>query len=683
MKYAPFDEIRPKLEKQYENAVFSTEDCWTEEQLRQVWEDHKKENPDEDRILSRAFLISLILEHAPVAVEKFNAFPGKFQPFGLLGEDLLAGYELAKEKVPGFVPRGRDYKRGIGWMVDRSHTAPDWKVLAKLGLPGLITRAEGKSSPFHRAVVMVYKALAEFCRRVAKINGNPVYAEIAEHAPKTLHEAFALAYVLHDAIEFAGEEVRTMGRFDEIYIDFYRKDIAEGRLTRESARELIKYFWIAFYARYQGKRFGKNFCFGPNFNELSYLGMEAYYEMNTVDPKLSVLVRSDMPQDFAELYAKCIRDGRTGIVSLNYDVVVQGMIRHGRTEEDAKNFIPIGCYEPAVAGKEISCSGSAHIDLPAMILAVLDSGKEYATFDEFKTACLEELRNNVRIMGEGQTLCDIAWKYVNPVPLLSGTFDSCVEKGRDISDAGAVYNTTGCVASYFADVVDSLEAVRYLVYEKKLCTLSELDQILKDNWQGHEKLRAKVLREPAKWGNNDPRTDALGKEIASFVSDLLFHLPNGRGGFFYPALFGQMVVENGEEFGAFPSGRLAKEPLSKNMCSAIGMDRNGITALMESVLKVDMRQFPNGTCLDIMLHPTSVKGEEGLKILVSLIRSFIAHGGSGIQFNIFDAAILRDAQKHPEKYENLQVRVCGWNVRFTDLAPEAQETFIRQAEQIA
>ena len=119
------------------------------------------------------------------------------------------------------------------------------------------------------------------------------------------------------------------------------------------------------------------------------------------------------------------------------------------------------------------------------------------------------------------------------------------------------------------------------------------------------------------------------------------------------------------------------------MDAAIAMDKNGITALMQSVLKVDMRQFPNGTCLDIMLHPTSVRGDEGIRILVSLIRAFIAHGGSGIQFNIFDASILRDAQVHPEKYENLQVRVCGWNVRFNTLSTDEQNTFIRQAEAIA
>ncbi|MBP5637840.1 MAG: hypothetical protein J6X55_00035 [Victivallales bacterium] len=681
--YGTFDNLRPKLEKQYENAVYSTENCWSEEQLRQTWETHKQQNPDEERILSRAFLIALILKHAPVGVELFNPFPGKFQTFGLLQEDLREGYTLAMEKVPGLNYGGTDMEFGVGWMVDRSHVAPDWKKLFKLGLPGLIERAKKGHSPFHKAVVMVYEALTEFCRRVAVLNDNPTYAEIADHAPRTLYEAFALAYVLHDAIEFANEEVRTMGRFDALYIDFYRNDLKTGLLTRESAKELIKFFWIAFYARYQGKRFGKNFCFGPDFNELSNLGMEAYYEMNIVDPKLSVLVREDMPQDFAELYARCIRDGRTAIVSLNYQVIVDGLIRHGRTPEDAADFIPIGCYEPAVAGKEVSLSGATHIYLPIPVLGVINSGKDYTTFDDFKTAYLEQLRKACTLMREKQTLCDLAWKYVNPVPLLSGTFDSCLEKERDISDAGARYNTTGCVVSYIADAIDSLEAVRYLVYEQKLCTLEELRQILKDNWQGHEKLRATVLRKPAKWGNNNPRTDDLAVEIAAFVSKLLSNLPNGRGGSFFPSLYGQLVVERGKEIGALPSGRLAGEPMSKNMDAVIGMDKNGITALMDSVLKVDMRQFPCGTCLDIMLHPTSVRGEEGIGILASIIRTFIAHGGSGIQFNIFDAKILRDAQVHPEKYENLQVRVCGWNVKFTDLTPEAQETFIRQAEAIA
>ena len=682
-KYPSFDKLRNLVEKQYTSVVYVPESGWSETQLRSAWEEHKKANPGEDRLSARAFLTALILRHAPIAEEKELPFAGKFQTFNLLAEDRNEGFELAAQKIPSLSAWGKDRELGIGWMVDLSHTAPDWKNVVTLGLPGLIRRARGKNSPFGKAVVTVYEALAEFCRRVGKLCGNPVYTRIADHAPQTLHEAFALALALHDAIEYAHMEVRTMGRFEEIYTEFFRRDLQSGVLTRESAKELIKFYFMTFYARYEGKRFGKNFCFGPEFNELSFLALETYYELNTVDPKLSVLVREDMPQEFLELYAKCIRDGRTGIVSLNYNVIVEGLIRHGRSPEDARNFIPIGCYEPAVAGKEISGSGTTHLYLPMILLHLLKKCHDFASFEDLKQGFFEQIRQNILIMQERQILCDMAWKYAVPEPLLSGTFDSCLEKERDITEAGALYNTTGCVVSYFADTVDSLEAIRYLVYENKLCTLPELVHICQENWKDHEELRQIALKRPGKWGNNDPRTDTLAQEIAAYVSKLLWTLPNGRGGSFFPSLYGQMVVENGKLCGALPSGRLAGEPMSKNMDAVTGMDRKGITALMNSVLKIDMRQFPCGTCLDIMLHPTSVAGEEGIKILASLIKTFIARGGSGLQFNIFDAAVLREAQKAPDKYENLQVRVCGWNSRFNDLTSEAQETFIKQAETLS
>jgi len=236
------------------------------------------------------------------------------------------------------------------------------------------------------------------------------------------------------------------------------------------------------------------------------------------------------------------------------------------------------------------------------------------------------------------------------------------------------------VISYLADAVDSLAAVEHLVFRKKLCTLAELREAVEHDWDGFEKLRRTALARAPKWGNNDDRADRFGVELAELSSELLFRLPNGRGGTFFPSLYGQLVVEIGALIGALPSGRRAGEPVSKNMDGCISMDRNGITALMNSVLKVDMTRQPCGTCLDLMLHPSSVAGEEGIRNLVTLIRAFIAQGGSGLQFNIFDAETLRDARRNPEKYANLQVRVCGWNVRFTDLTPEAQETFIRQAE---
>lgn len=683
MRFEPFDKCRAVLEKQYEKAVYPADSGFSEAELRKAYNDFKENNPNASRLEERTFLVDLIFRNAPIALEPENPFPGKLQTFGIPREDVKHGIKLAEEHFHGERFSNWDTDLGVSYQVDLSHIAPDWEAVLKMGIPGLLERARQKNTPFHKSVVTVFEALAIYCRRVAKLNDNPVYAEIADHAPKTLHEAFALAYVFHDAIEYCNQEVRTMGHFDRLYIEFYRNDIKEGRLTRDSAKELIKFFWIAFYAKYQGTRYGKNFCFGPDVNELSYLGMEAYYEMNIVDPKLSVLMRDDIPQDFLELYSKSIRDGRTGIVTLNYDVVVEGMVRHGRTLEDAKNFIPIGCYEPAVAGKEVSCSGCCYIVLPQSLLNILKNGIDYTTFDDLMLGLKQQLRHTIKVLQEKQIICDLGWKYINPLPMLSGTFAPCMENDRDISDAGAKYNTTGVVIAYIADLVDSLTAIRYLVYEKKLCTLQRLREILAKNWEGEDELRLKVQRECPKWGNNDPAADDIAVDIAYFVSDQLWTLPNGRGGTFYPSLFGQLVVEKGRTVGALPSGRRDGEPLSKNVDAAIGMDRNGITGLMNSIIKIDMRKFPNGACTDIMLHPSSVQGDDGIKILTSIIRAFLKQGGTGIQFNIFDANVLRDAQVHPEKYANLQVRVCGWNVRFIDLTPAAQETFIREAEAAA
>ena len=685
MEFGRFSENRVRLEKQYERAEYCVEGAWDEARMRSEWSSWKAAHPGEDRAVERAVLTRLLLEHAPVAVEKWNPFPGKFQTFGLPLEDIQEHVRSAEEVAPGVVVSRLDLERGCGWMVDKSHVAPDWARLLRLGLPGMLREAEAKpSTPFYRAVRICLEALMRFCRRVAELNDNPVYAGLAEHAPQTLYEAFALARVYHDAVELCQrEQIRTMGRFDTLYLEFYRNDLKAGRLTRESAKELLKYFWIAFYAQFQGRQFGKNFCFGPEFNELSHLALETYYELNTPDPKLSILVRADMPQDFAELYAKCIRDGRTSIVSLNYDVIVEGLVQDGRARGDAEQFVPIGCYEPAVAGKEVSCSGASFLFLPSILLQLLAENRQYADFDALWRDYLRKIDETADFMQRQQLLCDRVWHHVNPVPLFSASFVSCMERGLDISEAGAVYNSTGCTVSHLADAVDSLAAIRHLVYEQRLCTLDELRRILSDNWRGHERLRRIALVKPPKWGNNDDRVDGMAVEIAAFCARKLKGLPNGRGGRFFPALYGQKVVEHGRQVGALPSGRLAGEPLSKNLDAVIGMDRNGVTALMESALKIDMTQFPCGTCLDLMLHPTSVQGAEGAAILVELIRRFIAQGGSGIQFNIFDAEVLRAAQRHPENYENLQVRVCGWNVKFNDLDAASQETFIRQAEEIA
>ena len=684
MRIVDFEAQRRELEKLYENAVYDPASGLADEELEAEFRRHCAEFPDEPVVLNNAFLLHLICTRGRILPEPEHAFAGLVENTGLFRRIVR---ERAEREWRGEFGEwhkswvGGSVAEGFSCRVDMSHITPDWTAVLELGLPGLLKRLEDAGdSPFYRAGALVCRGVIELAERLGKASDNPVLAAVAERAPETLHEALQLTYLLHDTIEDGMVEVRTMGRFDRDLVRFYRSDLAVGRLTRDGAKELLKHYFIRFYAKYQGKRFGKNFCFGPAINELSYAAMEAYYEMNTVDPKLSVLVRKDTPPEFLKLCARCVRDGRTSVVFLNHDLIVRALVKAGRDPEDAENFIPIGCYEPAVFGREVSLSGATMLYLPCLVLHVLADNGEIPSFDEFMEKYLADLRETSAKMAAMQARCEKIWPRINPTPLLSATYRDCVASGKDVTSGGAKYNTTGCIVAHLADAVDSLAAIRELVYRKKACTLAGLKAALAADWKGYEKLRKIALRESPKWGNNDPEADDIATRIAKFAAETLKCLETGRGGNITPSIYGQLVVETGAKVGALPSGRLAGEPMSKNLDAVISMDANGLTSLMNSVLKLDVTDWPCGCCLDAMLHPTSVRGDEGLGILCSLIRTFIGHGGSGLQFNIFDAALLRDAQAHPERYETLQVRVCGWNVRFNDLAPAAQETFIAQAE---
>ncbi len=687
----PFDSVRERLERQYELAVYEPESGLGKAELEAEFADHCRAHPDEPRVLTRAWLMHLIFTKGRIAPERDNYFAGKVDSCNLPEENRWRWVEEAwagefGDSVPGvnWVTEVTA-EHGVAYMIDYSHVCPDWPAILALGLPGLRERARrGGDTPFHRACVLVLDGAMALCRRLGTASDNPALSALAERPPETLHEAFQLAYFYHDLVELEGESVRTMGWFDRHFLEFYRADLASGRLTRDRAKELIKYFWIAFFAKTGGKAYGKNFCFGPELNELSYLGMEVYHEMHTPDPKLTVRVDPEKtPDRFLEAVARNIRDGRTGIALLNDPVVIAGLVKHGRSPEDAVNYVPVGCYEPAVLGHELSCSGAGLIYLPHLVRLLLGRRCDFGSFGEVLDAYLKVLRDEISYQARQQSRCEKLWPMTNPSPLLSAGFGDCVASGRDVSEGGVRYNTSGCLIGYLADAVDSLAAIDWLVFREKRCTLAELWQAVEADWKGREKLQLLALNRAPKWGNNDPAADDIAVAITACAGPWMNRRPNGRGGTMFAAVFGQMVVEYGRRVGALPSGRNAGAPLSKNLCACVGMDRNGVTALIDSATKIDLTDYPDGACLDLMLHPSAVAGDEGVDTIVALMRTFLDKGGSGLQFNIFDAATLRDAQRRPEVYRTLQVRVCGWNVRFVDLAPEAQETFIAQAEAVS
>jgi len=675
-----FDVSREHLENQYLGARFDTATGLGREELTAALQQHRTEHPDEPRLLTKAWLLHLLCARARIAPEPGDPFVGKLEHHGLLLGLRREWWQAAGEKEfkgepaapPGVLSAALDCA---------SHVCPDWGNLLKYGAVGLRDRAAARPEVFYRAVALVFDGLVTLIRRFNALQPSPALAALAERAPQTLHEALQLAYLYHELLELDGMEVRSMGRFDLLYNDFYLADRRAGRLRPDQAKELLKYFWIKFFAKTQGKRFGKPFLFGPGANDFSRLAFEAYREMRIVDPKFHVRVGAQTPPDFLETVVGCIQDGCTSMVLVNNDRQVEMLCRHGKTRADAEEYVLIGCYEPAIQGKELNTSGAAALNLAKGIEQVLAAG-DFASFDALKKAYLGILDANFTTIADRVRRWERLWPAVSPTPLLSGTMESCFERGLDISEAGARYNTSGCCCIGLADGVDSLAVIAQLVYEEKSCSLADLRAALAANWQGCEDLRLRALHRVPKWGNNDPRVDRFAEEITGFLGQRINHEPNARGGVFQAALYGILptVQQFGKFTGALPNGRHAGEPLAINTGAMLGQDAGGVTSLINSVTKIDLTHFPNGTVLDLMLHPSAVRGPDGIQAIIALVRSHFAQGGMAIQFNIFDAKTLRDAQLHPDKYASLQVRVCGWNVRFAHLRPEEQDLFIAKAE---
>jgi formate C-acetyltransferase len=680
--FKPFDQVRARLERQYMDLPFVPESGLDRQGLEEAWANVRAEHADDSRIMLKARLFHLLCTHARLTAEPGDPFVGKVEHHGML-HALRRGWwqEEGKREFANDPP-----EQPAAWRAQldcASHICPDWRNLLKYGFTGLRDRAQAGEGVFYEATALVFQGMLELVRRFHALQPSPALAALADGPPKTLHDALQLAYLYNELMELDSMEVRSMGRFDLLYVDFYRADLAAGLLTEESAKELLKYFWIKFFAKTQGKRFGKPFLFGPDANEFSRLAIAAFHEMRVVDPKFHIRIAERTAPDFLEQVLTCIQDGCTSMALVNDERVVETLRRNGRAPADAEDFILIGCYEPAVQGKELNCSGASGLNLAQPVLEALAAG-DYPSFNEFLAAYFRILDGHCATIADRVRRWEKLWPRISPTPLLSGTMDSCLERGLDIAEAGAEYNTSGCCCSGLADAVDSLAAVEQLVYRDQRCTLAELRTALADNWEGHGELRLAARHRAAKWGNNDDRADRLAVQITDFLGRRINEEPNARNGRFQAALYGILptVQSFGKHTGALPDGRRAGETLTVNTGAEVGMDEEGVTSLINSVTKIDLGHFPGGTVLDIMLHPSATAGAEGLQAIAGVLRSHFLKGGLAIQFNIFDAAVLREAQRHPEKYASLQVRVCGWNVHFSNLSTEEQNMFIAKAEAV-
>jgi len=268
-----------------------------------------------------------------------------------------------------------------------------------------------------------------------------------------------------------------------------------------------------------------------------------------------------------------------------------------------------------------------------------------------------------------------------PALVHSLSIASCVQDGKNALGNGMKHNLTVILQTGAGTAVDALAAVKEIVYERREMSLAELGRVMAANWKGHEELRLRMCASRRKWGNNDPLTNRLTHDLYRTFGACVNGKPNSRDGTFFAAGHSiDFFVILGRGTGATPDGRRAGEEFSKNISSAPGADREGPTALVAGIASIAPADIPGDIILDTTLHPSLVQGEKGLLAMKTLVQQYFGAGGCAIHFNVFSAEELRDAQAHPERYENLQVRVCGWNVRWNDLNRTQQDAYIRRAE---
>ena len=720
MRIEPIETYRAVLDRQYNDVHWIAESGLPHEELMEMGMRLQREMQEAGASVGmiRAKTFAMLLERGQIAVDAHDIFQDKLNARDIMIAQTRARINryYSEEGKPEAVCNAENKEAGsFDCYHDFGHLSVNTARLLKLGFGGLLAElnrardAHAALTPeqadFYASARITLEAFRDFALRLADAveTENPESAArlrtIALDRPHTMMEAMqmiTLHFYLHEFV--AGMRIRTLGRLDQMLWPFYRDDLASGRFTREELYEITRYFLNKFAAA--KVPFGLPFQLGgidrdgnEVTNELSEVIVKAHASLDIISPKIHIRISDKTPDSFVRLILRAVRAGQSSYVFGNDRVVMEGLRRVGIAEEDARDYTFIGCYEPAVYAHEIGCTGNGKLNAAKMVEFVFTrgidhrSGKrlapdtgEVGSYEEFIGALKAQIRWAVEWCLGAVRKVERHYPEIMADPLLSSMLEESVESGTDIFAGSARYNNSSLYFVGLATLVDSVAAVKRLVFEEKRVSFDEMRQILEKNWEGAEDLRREALRLPQKYGTGNAEADEIMIEFAHYAASLITGQPNGRGGVFKASNFSiDNYVKLGGKTMATPDGRRTGDVISKNLSPSAGMDR-GVTALIRSVTKMDFTEYPNGTVLDIILHPSAVAGEDGLDAFHALLKTYFARGGIAMHGNVFDAETLRRAQAEPEKYANLQVRVCGWNAYFTDLTREEQEDFIKKAE---
>ena len=409
--------------------------------------------------------------------------------------------------------------------------------------------------------------------------------------------------------------------------------------------------------------------------------LDATDRLDLIDPKISVRVHDGTPEKFMRAFCELIRKGEYQPGIYNDKAIIPALMRTGIPLEDARDYTNDGCSEILVQGKTNPWAFEANILMLKCVERAVQGLEEYGNFDELMAAVKEEISLATKMVISNVNLLQAGAPKISPNPLISATVIGCLEKNMDLTEGGAVYNSSAVCASGVADAADSLAAVKKLVFEEGTVDKRELLEALRDDFEGKERLRLMLLNRAPKFGNDDEYVDSIAAELVEHASQEVTKHGNPRGGHYNLGIFSYgNYISHGIVTGATPDGRKAGTGISPNFSPAPGRDMKGPFAVFRSTTRVNQQLTANGTALDLALHPSALRGPEGVEKLMALVRAFMKLGGIQVQFNIIDAEVLKAAKAEPEKYRNLTVRLWGFPAYFVRLPREFQDHLIARTD---
>lgn len=595
--------------------------------------------------------------------------------------------------------------------IDFDHSVPEWEDVLSLGWPGMAARLKTlwKDDPYHQSLQLTLDASVRLLRRLSACAARRAQAcpkgsrsrlrlaneaealkNLTERPPQTVYEVLMFQYTYFIFSEHLDHlQVRSLGAIDQLLTPYYRADLAAGRIDEAKFRELLKHFWWQWGSidNYWGQpvaiggtgKDGKSLM-----NEVTWIVLDVHDRLNIPTPKMLVKVAKSTPQTYMDKMLDMVRRN-SSIVFVGEESLTRALKTwRGCTDEECRTSVLNGCYEVYVNGRQ-NVTQSAHLSFLQPVADLLFEAAKGAFAAEDFSAFLAAYE--ARLATYAKECMDIAddWERctteINPANVYTLTSACAIRRGKDAYYDGLDYNDSALLSVGLGTGVDALLAVKEIVYEKREMSLPDLGGLMAANWKGGEALRRRMLRSKRKWGVNDAEANALGKSASKAVAAVCNGRPNSRGGIWgfsgHPAM---NFIWLPRHTGATPDGRLAGEEASKNCSPTIGMDTEGATAVVNTLTALDPADLPVNLPLDMQLLAPTVQGAKGLQVLTMLTRTFLENGGLSIHYNVMDVGVLRDAQAHPERYENLQVRICGWNAHWNDLSKVEQDSYIRRAE---